>query len=58
METFLEHCEVHNLVFMEGYRAYLNGESECANPYRNINRHSWAQGWEAAYEDHVKEGVM
>jgi ribosome modulation factor len=39
-------------IYQEGYRAFLNDESEGSNPYTNLDAEYWSDGWEDANEDY------
>lgn len=38
-------------IYQEGYRAFLDGESEFSNPYTDLDAEYWSDGWEDAKED-------
>ncbi|EJG1732803.1 ribosome modulation factor [Vibrio parahaemolyticus] len=43
--------EEQEIVYQEGYNAFLSGEEELSNPYRGIDAEFWSDGFEDAKED-------
>ncbi|EHY9845550.1 MULTISPECIES: hypothetical protein [Vibrio] len=43
--------EDQEIVYQEGYNAFLGGEEELSNPYSGLDAEFWSDGFEDAKED-------
>lgn len=46
------------VLYQDGYNAFLDGDSELANPYTGIEAEYWSDGWQDAQEDEKQRDSM